>query len=113
MVTFYADENFDGTVVKNLRTRGVDILTIQADGRAGLAPDSLVLDRSTELGRVLLTHDSDLLAEASKRQQEGQDFHGLIFVRKDDSKRGNYIEYLEIIAEVSDTEEYYSLVTYL
>jgi hypothetical protein len=47
--------------------RGVDVLTVQEDGRAG-ASDAAVLDRATELGRVLFTQDDDLLVEASEEQ---------------------------------------------
>jgi predicted nuclease of predicted toxin-antitoxin system len=112
MATFYADENFDGKVTKALRSRGVDILTIQEDGRSGLAPDSLVMDRATELNRVLLTHDDDLLAEAHRRQDAGQHFSGVIFMAQDDGKRRRYIEELEMRAFASDTDEYVCQVVY-
>jgi hypothetical protein len=36
MVTFYADENVDGPITVGLLRRGIDVLTIQADGRAWL-----------------------------------------------------------------------------
>ena len=42
--------------------------------------DSVLLDCSTELGRVLFTHDDDLLDEATKRQQEAVPFGGVIYV---------------------------------
>jgi hypothetical protein len=114
MVTFYTDENFDGKITRGLRerNRNVDVLTIQEDGRCGLAPDSLVMDRATELNRVLLTHDDDLLAEAHRRQDHWQHFSGVIFMAQDDGRRGYYIHELEIIALCSDTEEYANQVEY-
>jgi predicted nuclease of predicted toxin-antitoxin system len=44
--------------------RGVDVLTAQEDGAATL-PDSDLLNRATDLGRVLFTQDEDLLNEAN------------------------------------------------
>ena len=54
MPTFYADEDFPGPVVRVLRARGYDILTVREDGCAG-TEDSAVLARATELDRVVLT----------------------------------------------------------
>lgn len=55
-MTLYADENFPLDVVKELRNLGHDVLTALEDGKANLLiPDESVLERATELGRVLLT----------------------------------------------------------
>ncbi len=113
MVTFYADENVDGPIVTGLQRRGIDILTIQADGRIGLAPDSLVLDRATELDRVLISQDDDLLREARKRQSDGVEFAGVIFAPKDKTAWGSYIAELELIAHATTPEEHRSQVYYL
>ena len=63
-------------VTTGLRLRGVDILTAQEDG-AGEFDDPRLLDRATELGRVLLTQDDDLLKEAARRQKPGKDLLAL------------------------------------
>lgn len=112
MVTFYADENFDGKISNALKRLDVDVLTIQEDGRSGLAPDSLVMDRATELNRVLLTHDKDLLIEANRRNKEEIHFSGVVFMAQDDGRRGYYIDELEIIAKASESEEYANQVEY-
>ena len=53
---FYADENFPLPVVAELRRLGHDVLTAFEDGRANRAiADELVLARSLNLNRVLLT----------------------------------------------------------
>ena len=49
-----------------LRLRGVDAVTAQEDDASEL-DDSTLLDRATELGRVLFTQDDDLLREAKLR----------------------------------------------
>ncbi len=51
--------------------RGVDVLTAQEDNTARLS-DSELLDRASELERVLFSQDDDLLAEATIRQSKGQ-----------------------------------------
>lgn len=53
---FYADENFPLDVVTELRRLGHDVLTAFEDGRANQRiPDKDVLERATELGRIVLT----------------------------------------------------------
>jgi predicted nuclease of predicted toxin-antitoxin system len=55
----YMDVHIRRAVTEGLRLRGVDVLTAQEDKAAEL-DDALLLDRATELGRVLFTHDDDL-----------------------------------------------------
>ncbi len=52
MIRLYMDENVHGTITAALRKRGIDVLTVQEDHRAGL-PDPEVLDRATDLDRIL------------------------------------------------------------
>lgn len=67
-----------GAVTTGLRLRGVDILTAQEDGAAEF-DDPRLLDRARELGRILFTQDDDLLKEAARRQENGEEFAGLIY----------------------------------
>ena len=48
-----------------LRLRSIDVLTAQEDGSAELA-DDVLLKRATELGRVLVSQDEDLLREGAR-----------------------------------------------
>ncbi len=66
-VRLYMDGHVSRAVTEGLRLRGVDVLTAQEDGAGGLA-DPALLDRATELERVLFTQDDDLLREAKWRQ---------------------------------------------
>lgn len=68
MTALYMDENVDGRIVRQLRLRKVDVVTVQSDGRSGIA-DPLVMDRATDLRRLLFSQDTDLLAEATRRQR--------------------------------------------
>lgn len=57
-VGFYMDEHVPSAITSALRHRGVDVLTVQEDGRDG-APDPQVLDRAGQLGRIVFTRDED------------------------------------------------------
>ncbi len=59
-VGIYTDVQIPRSIVTCLRLRGVDVLTAQQDGMAE-AEDFEILDRATELGRIVFTHDDDFL----------------------------------------------------
>ena len=59
-LAFYMDVHVPSAVTLGLRRRGLDILTSQEDGTTRFDDDAL-LARATELGRALLSQDSDLL----------------------------------------------------
>ena len=99
-------------VTTGLRLRGVDILTAQEDGAGGF-DDSRLLNRATELGRVLFTQDDDLLKEAARRQETGEGFAGVIYGHQLNVTVGQCIEDLELIAQATEPDEWANLVTYL
>ena len=72
------DVHVQRMITVGLRLRDVDVLTAQEDGAATLA-DPLLLDRATELDRVLFSQDDDLLREAVWRQRNHRRFAGLIY----------------------------------
>ncbi|MCC6446741.1 MAG: DUF5615 family PIN-like protein [Armatimonadetes bacterium] len=65
-VAFSIDEHVDIAISRELKRRGVDVITAQEGGRRKVA-DPLLLDRAAELGRVFLTYDHDFLQEAALR----------------------------------------------
>lgn len=70
------DEHVSRAVTVGLRRRGLDVLTVQEDGRTG-ASDEVILDRAFELSRVLFSQDDDLLVEANRRQKTSLPFCGV------------------------------------
>lgn len=62
-LTLYMDHHVPRAITVGLRLRQVDVLTAYEDGMSE-AEDPALLDRAGELGRVLFTHDDDLLVEA-------------------------------------------------
>jgi len=53
-VRFYMDEHVSRSITVGLRRRGLDVLTVQEDGRSGAADE------------VLFSQDDDLLVEANR-----------------------------------------------
>lgn len=112
MIALYMDENVQGAISRELRQRGIDVLTVQEDGRSGL-PDPQILDRAQELGRVLFTHDDDLLAEATTRLRTNANFAGVIFAHQEKVSIGKCVEDLELICLAEEFAEYHNRIQYL
>ena len=106
------DEHVSRAVTIGLRRRGLDVLTVQEDGRAG-ASDEVVLDRASELGRVLFSQDDDLLVEANRRQKTSLPFGGVIYGHQLHLTIGEAIDDLGVIAEATTAEELTNQVLFL
>lgn len=111
-INLYMDENVPLPVTDGLRRRDVDVLTAPEDNRQG-TPDPILLDRATELQRVMFTQDQDFLVEANRRQVEGVNFSGVIYAHQQNIDTGGCVRDLEIIAKVSEPEECANRVQYL
>ncbi len=92
--------------------RDIDVLTVQEDGRNGV-DDLIILDRASELQRVIFSQDSDFLIEANRRQQQGIQFSGVLYAHQKLISIGNCVRDLEIVAQVSKLEDLADKVWYL
>lgn len=111
-VALYMDEHVHRAITTNLRLRGVDVLTAQDDGRRQVS-DDVLLDRATELRRVLFSQDEDLLAEANRRQREAIPFAGVVYAHQLQVSIGACVRELELIARVADPQDLADRVEYL
>lgn len=111
-VGLYMDEHVHRAITVGLRLCQVDVLTVQEDGRAGIDDDE-VLARATELRRALFTQDDDLLGEADRCRQRGDDFAGIIFAHQLNVPIGRCVRDLELIAKASSYEEPASSIEFL
>jgi hypothetical protein len=111
-VAFYMDEHVPKPITIGLRIRGVDVVTVQDDKRQG-TDDAILIDRAGQLGRVLFSFDADMLREATRRQQVGESFSGVIFAHPTQISVGECIRDLEIIAEAGELEDLRDRVFYL
>lgn len=75
----YADENFYYPVIAILRQFGHDVLTVQEDGRRS-SPDPMVLARSHELGRIVLTLNR---RDFERLDRQGADHFGIVSTTRD------------------------------
>ena len=95
-----------------LRLRAIDVMTAQEDGAAEL-DDDLLLQRVTELGRVLVSQDADLLREGARRLNENKEFSGIVYAHQLRVTIGQMVEDLELIARTMHREEWLGRIEYL
>lgn len=62
---------------------------------------------------MLFTHDKDFLREAAFRQIGGLDFAGVIFASQTEMSISQFIEELELIAKVYESEDLKNRVEFL
>ena len=111
-VRLYFDVHVPIAIADALRLRDVDVLTAQEDGAAELE-DPRLLDRATELNRVLFTQDKGFLREANRRQQKGEGFSGIVYAHQLNVTIGECVTDLEIIAKASEPHEWTGRVEHL
>jgi predicted nuclease of predicted toxin-antitoxin system len=95
-----------------LRLRSIDVLTAQEDGSAELDDDRL-LQRATELDRVLVSQDEDLLREGTRRLRQQEDFSGIVYAHQLRITIGQMVDDLELIARATSPEEWRGRIEYL
>ncbi len=86
-IALYMDEHVHRAITAGLRLRGVDVMTAQEDGRRNTA-DDVLLTRATELQRILFSQDEDLLAEATRHQEAGVPFAGVVYAHAKNQDQG-------------------------
>lgn len=111
-IRFYFDEHVHRAVTEGLRLRGIDVLTVQEDGRTGAA-DAAILDRAGELGRTLFSQDADLLVEARRRQIEGVPFSGVVYAHQLHVTIGDCVRDLELIGHIGEPQDIAQGIYYL
>ena len=95
-----------------LRLRSVDVITAQED-QAAEFDDPRLLQRATELHRVLVSQDEDLLCEAARRRNVEEAFLGLIYAHQLRITIAEMVDDLELIAKATAPDEWRSQIVYL
>ena len=111
-LAFLMDHHVPRAITNGLRLRGVDVRTAQEDGSA-LLPDDQLLDRASELGRVLFSMDDDLLVIAAERQTSGEPFRGVVYAHQLRVTIGRCVQDLALLAEAAEPAELEAQVVYL
>ncbi|HEY9740875.1 MAG TPA: DUF5615 family PIN-like protein [Coleofasciculaceae cyanobacterium] len=111
-IRLYMDVHVPQAITDQLRRRGIDVLTAIEDGADEL-PDDELLERVRLLERVLFTQDIRFKAMAQSWQHQSKPFAGLIFGHQLGGTIGQYVKDLELIAQVSEPDEWLNTVQYL
>ncbi len=105
---FYLDENVPVQIAHQLKSRGIDAVTVR--DLEALGDDDLNhLQNATKLGRVLCTHDSDFLQLAFS----GIPHAGLVFGQQDIHYIGEWVNWLTLMHAVYTSEEMMNRIEYL
>lgn len=111
-VRLYLDVHVDKAIHDQLRLRAVDVLRAQDDDAAEYS-DERLLQRATELGRLLFTQDVRFKALAEDWQRAGKSFGGLLFGNQLGVTVGAYVKDLELIAKATEPAEWINVVQHL
>jgi Domain of unknown function (DUF5615) len=111
-IALYMDVHVPQAITSQLRRRGIDVLTAFDDETQEL-PDDKLLERVTELKRVLFTQDIRFRVLAETWQIEGKQFSGLIFGHQLGGTIGQFVKDLEFIAQASEIDEWMNVVEYI
>jgi hypothetical protein len=106
------DQHIPRAITVGLRLRSIDVITAFED-KASEMSDSDLLNRATELRRVLFTQDDDLLSESAKRQKNSIHFQGLIYAHQLRVSIGACVNDLEIIVKAAEPDELVNEVIFL
>jgi predicted nuclease of predicted toxin-antitoxin system len=111
-LALYMDHHINLAITAGLRRRGVDVLTCAEDG-TDRSDDTHILERATELGRVVFTQDDDFLAIADEWLEVGREMAGVIYAHQLAITIGQAVRDLELVAKVLEPVEIKNSIIFL
>ena len=100
----YFDHHVPRAIAVGVQQRGIDVLTAEADGSAD-REDEFLLQRATDLGRVVFTQDRDFLALAAAWQHTRREFTGMVYAHQMRITIGAAIQDLVLIASLMHPDD--------
>jgi predicted nuclease of predicted toxin-antitoxin system len=109
-VKFYLDENVHRypAVAAGLRRRGIDVQTVM-DSNLRTATDQEQFAYAQKTGRVIFSHDDDILVLASRADHHA----GVAFCELHVRTIGQIIQGLALIWEVLEADEMYNNIEFI
>jgi hypothetical protein len=107
-IRLYFDENLQLTIAEQLRSRGIDVVTVRDLNLLGDS-DLNHLTRASMMGRVLYTYDQDFL----RLHAEGYEHAGIVFGFADRTTHGDWVRALELICGVLTADEMKNHIEYV
>ena len=111
-LAYYMDHNIHAAVTAGLRGRGVDCLTADEHGRADWG-DADLLQRASDLRRVVFTTDRDFLTITAQWLAAGRAFAGVVYAHQRGITVGRAIDDLQLLAQANDADELRDTLTYI
>ena len=105
---FHLDENVDHAIARGLRRRGLDVTT-STDADLLHSPDEDQLAFAARDGRVIVTHDRDLV----RLHALGSSHAGIAYCMSGTRSIGEVVRHLLLMNECLDDEEMVGQVEYL
>ncbi len=107
-VRFYLDENVQVAIAEQLKRRGIEVVTVRDLDTLG-DDDRTHLERATQMGYVLCTHDTDYIELAAT----GIEHAGIIFGQQLTRTVGEWVAFLELVHGVYEADEIHNLIEYV
>jgi predicted nuclease of predicted toxin-antitoxin system len=111
-LALYMDHHVNSAITVGLRRRGVDVLICAEDGM-DRSDDTQILERATELERVMFTQDDDFLAIADQWLEAGREMTGVIYAHQLAITIGQAVRDLELVAKILEPEEIKNKIVFL
>jgi hypothetical protein len=111
-LALYMDQHVPLAITEGLRERGVEVLTAHEDKSADWT-DPDILQRATELQRVVFTLDDDFLAIAADWLESAREFAGVAYAHQLGITIGQAIRDLELMASVLDPDDMRNRIEFL
>ena len=108
----YMDHHVPEAVTQALRRRGIDVITALEDMRER-TDDEELLNRSSQLARILYTQDQDYLTIADHRRKENREFAGIVYAHQQSISLGKAIADLELIVQALEAADMQNQVQFL
>jgi hypothetical protein len=107
-IRLYFDENVETAVADQMRTRGIECVTVRDLDLLGETDESH-LHRAAQMSYVLCTYDADY----PRLHAEGFHHAGIIFARERSTSIGDWIRGLELICGAMTAREMKDHIEYL
>lgn len=102
-VKFYTDEHVAASIVRQLREKGVDIVSCQEVGNLGI-PDVEQLQYAVQQQRTVITGDADFLRLDSQWRNEGKRHSGIIHIKfNHPDQMGPIVAWITFLCEAVNT----------
>lgn len=108
LLRFYLDENLPVEIARQLRLRGIDVVTARDLELLGVG-DAQHLARAQVMGCVFCTHDADFLELAAS----GVEHHGIVFGQQDIHYIGDWVNWLALMHAIYTADEMVNRIEFL